>query len=108
MLALAGMLCLVKSGQDADYAEQWSGEIADRQAYADGRIVRSAGGHHGAAQSLDNGVHRFRRARIRSASESSDRAIDDPRIDLPREGVTDSKPVHRAAAGVLDDECRIS
>ena len=94
----------MQSGQDADDAEERRTEIANRQADANGRIVRSAGSHHGAAQCLDNGVHRFGRTRIGGAAKAGDRTINDPGIDLPREFVTYAEPLHGAAAGVLDDD----
>ena len=59
VLSLAGVLSLQQSTQGADDREQRSGQVTDRQAKAHRRLPRLPGGHHHAAERLDDGVHRL-------------------------------------------------
>ena len=101
VLAEPGSLRLVQRRQQSDHTEQRRVQVGERHSHAHGRISSGSGRHHDSAQRLDDGVHCLARAGLAVGAKSRDRAIDNARIDLAREGVARANAVERAAAQVL-------
>ena len=79
-LAVAAALAFVQRGEDADRGEEAGGDVAEREAGADGAAAGLAGDAHDAAHALHDDVERRAVAVGAGLAEAGGGGVDEARV----------------------------